>query len=319
MKAAVVGERGKPPAYLDFPDPSARQGECLLQVVASALSRTTKSRASGAHYESPSDFPFVAGIDGVGRQGDGTRVYFAFPRPPYGSLAEQTAVDVSHCVTLPSALSDVQAAALANPGISSWAACEERARLRQGETVLVNGATGVAGRLAIQVAKSLGAAKVVATGRNLGALESVQQLGADTVVPLGPDRERLEKDLAREFSQGVDVVLDYLWGPSAEQLLVAAARYGPDNRPVRYVSIGSAAAGNITLPSAVLRSSAISIMGSGTGSVPLEGLVAILRRLFQAAADRRWEVAVQPVPLSEIGSVWSKEDSGPRVVLTVGP
>lgn len=317
MKAAVVRERGKPPAYLDFPDPSARQGECLLQVVASALSRTTKSRASGAHYDSPSDFPFVAGIDGVGRRGDATRVYFVFPRPPYGSLAELTVVDAGHCVMLPSTLSDAQAAAVANPGISSWAACEERAQLRPGETVLVNGASGVAGRLAIQVAKYLGARKVVATGRNLGALQSAPQLGADTLIPLGLEPENLEKKLASEFQEGVDVVLDYLWGPSAEQLLVAAARYGPDNRPLRYVSIGSAAGGNITLPSAVLRSSGISLMGSGTGSIPTQALVAMLGRLFRAAADQHWEVAIQPTPLSQLENVWSKDDAGPRVVLTV--
>ncbi len=312
-----MGERGQSPAYLDFPDPSPRQGELLLKVAASALSRTTKSRASGAHYDSPSDFPFVAGIDGVGRREDGTRVYFAFPRPPYGSLAEQTVVDVNRCLILPSTLSDVQAAALANPGISCWAACEERARLRQGETVLVNGATGVAGRLAIQVAKHLGAQKVVATGRNLEALEAVKQLGADTIIPLGLEPESLEKNLATVFGHGVDVVLDYLWGPSAEQLLVAAARHGPNDRPLRYVSIGSVAGGSITLPSAVLRSSGISLMGSGTGSVSIQGLVPMLGRLFRAAADRRWEVAVQPVPLSEIGTVWSKGDGGPRIVLTV--
>lgn len=317
MKAAVVRELGQSPAYLDFPDPSPGQGEFLVKVAASALSRTTKSRASGAHYDSPSDFPFVAGIDGVGRREDGNRVYFAFPRPPYGSLAEQTVVDVNRCVILPSTLSDEQAAALANPGISCWAACEERARLRPGETVLVNGATGVAGRLAVQVAKYLGAQRVVATGRNLEALEAVKRLGADTIIPLRLEPESLERSLAMEFGQGVDVVLDYLWGPSAELLLVAAARHGPDDRPLRYVSIGSVAGGSITLPSAVLRSSGISLMGSGTGSISLQGLVAMIGRLFKAAADQRWEVAVQPAPLSAIETVWSKDDAGPRIVLTI--
>lgn len=318
MKAAVVRARGQSPAYLDFPAPSPHPGESLLRIATSALSRTTKSRASGAHYGSPSDFPFVAGVDGVGRREDGTRVYFVFPRPPYGSLAEQTVVDANRCLPVPSRLTDVQAAALANPGISSWAACEERARLSRGETVLVNGATGVAGRLAVQVAKYLGAGKVVATGRSLEALRTVKPLGADTVLPLDLEAESFEKNLAAEFGQGVDVVLDYLWGPSAERLLVAAARHGPEGRPLRYVSIGSVAGGTITLPSAVLRSSGISLLGSGTGSVSIARLVSMLGRLLQAAADQHWEVAAQSVPLSEIGAVWSKDDGGPRVVLTIG-
>ncbi len=317
MKAAVVGERGQSPAYRDFPDPTPRSGEFLVKLAASALSRTTKSRASGAHYDSPSDFPFVAGIDGVGWRGDGTRVYFAFPRPPYGSLAEQTVVDANRCVVLPSTLSDVQAAALANPGIACWAACEERARLRPGETVLVNGATGVAGRLAVQVARHLGARRVVATGRNLEALETVKRLGADVITPLSGEPETVEKNLAMVFGQGVDVVLDYLWGPSAEQLLVAAARHGPNDRPLRYVSIGSVTGASITLPSAVLRSSGMSLMGSGTGSIPIEGLISMMGRFFKAAAEEHWEVAVHSVPLSEVGTVWSHDDGGPRIVLTV--
>ena len=94
------------------------------------------------------------------------RVYFVLPRAPYGSMAEQAVVPSAHCVPLPDELDDVTAAAIANPGMSSWAAYTERARLKAGETVLVNGATGTAGRLAVQIAKYLGARKVIATGRN---------------------------------------------------------------------------------------------------------------------------------------------------------
>ena len=319
MKGAVVRQRGQPPAYEDFPAPSSRHGEIVLFPIASALSRTTKSRASGAHYDSPTDLPFVAGIDGVGRREDGTHVYFAFPRPPFGSLAEQTVVEESHCIVLPHALSDVQAAALANPGVSCWAALEERARLRSGETVLVNGATGVAGRLAVSVSKFLGAGKIVATGRNLDALETLTRQGADVTIPLGQDAGTLEQQLAAVFADGVDVVLDYLWGHSAEQLLVAAARHGPEGRSLRYVSIGSVAGGEISLPSAVLRSSDITLQGSGTGSLPLARLVPLMDRLFGAAANLHWEVSVQTIPLSEIGTVWTRGDAGPRIVVTIGP
>ena len=136
---------------------------------------------------------------------------------------------------LPDELDDVTAAAIANPGMSSWAAYAERAKLKAGETVLVNGATGTAGRLAVQIAKHLGAGKVIATARNADALKSVAALGADVTIPLVDDEAALEESFRQEFAQGVDVVIDYLWGKSAERLLIAGGQGrkggGPD--PVR--------------------------------------------------------------------------------------
>ena len=140
-------------------------------MTAAAISHVVKSRASGAHYSASGQFPFVVGIDGVGRLDDGRRVYFVLPRAPYGSMAEQTVAPSAQCLALPDDLDDVTAAAIANPGMSSWAAYKERAKLKAGETVLVNGATGTAGRLAVQIAKHLGAKKVIATARNADALE----------------------------------------------------------------------------------------------------------------------------------------------------
>jgi NADPH:quinone reductase-like Zn-dependent oxidoreductase len=153
----------------------------------------------------------VVGIDGVGRLDDGDRVYFVLPRAPHGSMAERTVVASAQCIALPDELDDVTAAAIANPGMSSWAAYTERARLKAGETVLVNGATGTAGRLAVQIAKHLGAKKVIATARNADALEPVRALGADVTIPLGENEAALERCLMAQFSEGVDVVIDYLW------------------------------------------------------------------------------------------------------------
>ena len=108
----------------------------------------------------------MAGAEGVGRAADGRRVYFVLPETPFGALAEKSLVRSEHCVTVPDLLEDVTAAAIANPGMSAWAALVERARLRPGETVLINGATGTAGRLAVQLAKRLGAGRVIGTARN---------------------------------------------------------------------------------------------------------------------------------------------------------
>jgi NADPH:quinone reductase-like Zn-dependent oxidoreductase len=159
MKAAIVVEAGKTPIYSDFREPQPAPGEVRVTVSAAALSNVVKGRASGRHYSSSGNLPFVVGIDGVGRLDDGRRVYFVLPEAPFGSMSEQTVVPLAQCVALPDELDDATAAAIANPGMSAWAALRERAELATGETVLVNGATGTAGRLAVQIAKHMGAKK----------------------------------------------------------------------------------------------------------------------------------------------------------------
>jgi NADPH:quinone reductase-like Zn-dependent oxidoreductase len=316
MKAAVVTQSGEPPAYEDFPEPSPASGEQRIRVTAAALSHVTRSRAAGTHYSATGQFPFVVGVDGVGRLEDGSRVYFALPRPPYGSMADWTVASASQCVPLPDDLDDVTAAALANPGMSSWAAYCERARLKPGETVLVNGATGAAGRLAVQIAKHLGAGKVIATGRNVEALQEVAELGADVTLPLVEDGDALEDSVKAQFAARVDVVIDYLWGASAERLLIAAARTAEDGVPIRFVQIGAVSGPNITLPSAVLRAAAIELMGSGIGSIARERFVDTVTELLHVASSAGFKIATRSVPLAEVQATWAETDSRRRTVLT---
>jgi NADPH:quinone reductase-like Zn-dependent oxidoreductase len=316
MKAAIVEKIGKTPVYGDFAELVPSSGENLITVTAAAISHVVKSRASGTHYSSSDQFPFIVGIDGVGRLNDGSRVYFILPKAPYGSMAEQTVVPSAQCLPLPDGLDDLTAAAIANPGMSSWAAYTERARLKVGETVLVNGATGTAGRLAVQIAKHLGAKKVIATGRNADALRSVAALGADVTIPL-VESEALEDSFKEQFAAGVDVVIDYLWGKSAECLLIAGAKAGVEAVPIRFVQIGSSSGSDITLPSAVLRSSAIELMGSGIGSIPLDRLVNAISGLLQATVPSGFKIAVKPVPLSEVEQAWIEDDSTQRTVFIV--
>ena len=202
MKAAVVMGAGRTPVYAEFSEPEPAAGESRIAVAAAAISQVVKSRASGKHYSSSGRFPFVVGIDGVGRLDDGSRVYFVFPRAPCGSMAERAVVPSARCVPVPDELDDVTAAAIANPGMSSWAAYAERAKLKAGETVLVNGATGTAGRLAVQIAKHLGAGKVIATARNAEALKSVAALGADVTIPLVDDEAALEDRFSAVRARG---------------------------------------------------------------------------------------------------------------------
>ena len=266
----------------------AGAGEEVVTVSASALSHFSKSRSAGSHYSSDGVFPAVAGAEGVGRTADGRRVYFVLPEAPYGALAEKALVDAERCVAIPDEVDDITAAAIGNPGMSAWAGLVERARLQAGETVLVNGATGTAGRIAVQLAKYLGAGKVIATGRNVEGLEEVKALGADVVIPfalgaLHPlGAKRYEEALVEQFEQGVDVVIDYVWGESAKTVIVAIAKAVEDATPVRFVHVGGVSREeNVELPGAALRSSAIVLMGSGLKSVPLSGLRDAIRSVLK--------------------------------------
>jgi len=317
MKAAIVIGPGQTPVYADFAEPQPSATDARIAVTAAAISPLVKSRASGAHYSSSGDFPFIVGIDGVGRLDDGSRVYFALPQAPFGSMAQRAVVPRAQILALPDGVDDLTAAAIANPGMSSWAALTERAKIKIGETVLVNGAAGTSGRLAVQIAKHLGAGKVIATARNADALVSVAKLGADVTIPLVDNDAVLERSFAAQFAEGVDVVLDYLWGKSAELLLIAAAKAGPDAIPIRFVQVGSASGSAINLPSAVLRSSAIELMGSGIGSVTVARLVGCVGELLRATVDSNFQIAFRTAPLSDVADAWLSDESARRTVFRV--
>lgn len=315
MKAAVVKAAGVAPVYTDFDRPEPLPAHRIVEVAASALSHVTRSKASGTHYSSSGAFPFVAGLDGVGRDAaDGQRVYFFWPRAPFGAMAEQCLVSDAHCVRLPDTIDDVTAAAIAIPGMSSWAALVERAKFAAGETVLVNGATGTSGRLAVQIARHLGAKRIIATGRDADVLESLKALGADAVISLRQEPDALSRAFEAQYREGVDVVLDYVWGASALSLLTAAARTLSEDAPLRFVQIGSVSGGEIALPSAVLRAAPISLLGSGIGSVPLSGVLHAMREVFEAAGPAGLKIAAQAIPLAEVGAHWADIDASRRVV-----
>jgi NADPH:quinone reductase-like Zn-dependent oxidoreductase len=231
-------------------------------------------------------------------------------------MAEKVVVPSSHCTIVPDGLDDITAAAIAIPGMSSWVALKERANFTAGETVIVNGATGTSGRLAVQVAKYLGAKKIIATGRQAATLQSIKALGADETILLNKNRDAMENAFKEQFVGGVDVVLDYLWGQSAESLLIAGSRAGTD-KPIRFIQIGTASGANITLSGAILRSTAIELKGSGLGSVPVHRIVRGIEEVLHAAVDGRFEMAIKPVPLSQVEQAWSSDAYMPRVVFTI--
>jgi NADPH:quinone reductase-like Zn-dependent oxidoreductase len=321
MKAAIVTAPRMKPSYGEFHGPVRREGLEVVTVTAAALTNLTKGRASGSHYSADNHYPFVPGVDGVGTLGNGRRVYFAMPEPPFGAMAEQTLVDMRRTITLPDNLDDV-AAALANPGMSCFAALVERARFQAGETVLINGATGAAGLVAVQVAKQLGARKVIVTGRNAQELEALRSLGADVVIPfdLRPEHlqgvDHFEEALTGAFADGLDVVVDYLWGTSARTIIVAVAKAVEDAHSVRFIQVGEASREPVELPGAALRSSAIQIMGSGLKSVPLPKLLGGIRQTFDLAAHGKLYLPTRVVPLSTVEENWDAIGK-PRLVFAL--
>lgn len=317
MNAAVVETFDRPPRYGEFADPVAGDGEVLIRVSAAGLHPIVKRLANGSHYGSSGELPFVPGVDGVGRLEDGSRVYFGATRKPYGTFAERGVTASWMCVPLPEALDDVTAAALANPAMSSWAALTARAKFVSGESVLILGATGVAGQLAVQIARRLGAKRVVAGGRNPKALAKLAALGADAVISLDQERDALVGSFRQALADAkIDVVLDYLWGQPAECLLQAISQKGLGHAAsrIRYVQIGGSAGPTISLAAATLRSSGLELLGSGFGSASLEQIMQAVSELFHEAAKTPFESAVKAASLRDVETLWNANEEGTRLV-----
>jgi NADPH2:quinone reductase len=317
MHAAVVRAFDAPPSYAEFADPIPEAGELAVTVTAAGLHPIVKSLANGTHYGSTGDLPFVPGVDGVGRLEDGTRVFFGGGHSPYGTMAERSLASKAICIPLPEGLDDTTAAGLANPAMSSWVALSARAKFVAGESVLILGATGVAGQLAVQIAKRRGARRVVGAGRNPEALASLKTLGADTVISLEQEQDALVAAFRGEFAgEGVDVVLDYLWGQPAESALKAIAQKGLSKLAarVRFVQIGSSAGQTISLNAATLRSSGLELLGSGFGSASLDQIKAAIGEFFKTAAEEPFQFSVKTAPLSEVEALWNSPERGSRLV-----
>jgi NADPH:quinone reductase-like Zn-dependent oxidoreductase len=315
MHAAMVEDFSRPPRYRETATPVANEGEVLVKVRAAALSNLVRGQANGSHYSSSKTLPFTPGNDGVGLTGtEGERVYFFSPRLPYGSMAEYTVVAKDMTIPVPANIDDVDAAALGNPGIATWGSLLCRAKLQAGEALLINGATGTAGRQAIQVAKYLGASKIIATGRNREALEELETLGVNEVIHLRESEDALLRSFRSAVGE-VQVVLDFLWGPSAELILKAAAGHGAAegmNR-IRFVQVGSISDSSITLPAHVLRSSGVELLGSGLGSLSSEQILQSLRAMFAAASAVQFSIGVEPIPLAQVEEAWVRPEEG-RIV-----
>ncbi|MGB3870438.1 MAG: zinc-binding alcohol dehydrogenase family protein [Flavobacteriales bacterium] len=317
MKAAVLHAFGEAPRYEEFAEPVAQENEEVLEVKAASLKNIDRGLARGAHYDSHSQLPTIVGVDGLAVMSGGTRVYCGAPHAPYGMMAERVPIGKRYRFPVPDGVDDATAAALPNAAMSGWLALSERAELLAGETVLVMGATGVSGKLAVRIAKHLGAGRVVAAGRNVKVLEQLWDHGADAILPLQEEPERMSRAFLAEKGDGYDVVLDYIWGAPMEVLLHALTGHDLEGAPyrTRIVQVGDMAGRSIQLAAGTLRSSAIELMGSGGGSVSPSAMAAVIPKIFALAEQGILTIDTEVLPLSDVQAAWDRPlQSGRRIV-----
>ncbi|MQA73874.1 MAG: zinc-binding dehydrogenase [Solirubrobacterales bacterium] len=297
MHAAVVTSFDTPPRYLEHPEPVARsKGEVVVEVLAAGLHPRVRSQANGSHYTSTDEPPLVPGIDGVVRDPTGRLRYTVLDDTALGTMAERTVIDLDRSVVLPKGIDPVQIAAAMNPAMSAWIALRRRVDFRRRQRVLILGATGNAGRMAIQVAKRLGASQVIAAGRNPARLAELAGLGADQSCTLDELAEAAD----------VDVVIDCVWGqPTARAMADILTARRDRGAPLTWIEMGSVAGPEAPIPSAALRSARLQIVGSGIGSVPGRDFVKELPKLASAVADGGFDVRARAVPLVEVQHAWT--------------
>ena len=307
MKAAVVTDFAQPPHYADFPEPSAGKDGVVVEVLAAGLHPRVRSQAGGFHYTSTGELPLVPGVDAVVRDPEGKIRYAVLDDSTLGSMAERTVIELDRSVVLPDEVDPVVVAAAMNPAMSSWVALRQRIDFGRGQSVLILGATGNAGRMAIQVAKRFGASEVIAVGRDRAKLAELSALGADLALPFEEVAEAAD----------VDVVIDYLWGEPTGQAMVDLLTHRSDrSKPLTWLEIGAVAGPEAAIPAAALRSARLQIVGSGIGSVPGRDFVKELPQLAEAVAHGAFDVHARAVALAQVTEAWtSTAGTSDRVVL----
>jgi len=321
MKAAVLHHFGSIPRYEDFPDPTPEKDEILVQVKAVALENIDKAMAKGTHYASRQflpKLPAIVGSDGIAMRGDGRLVGFGGLRPPYGAMAEKAVFPKAYHVPIPDGVDAATAATVPGSTLTSLFPLKWGAKLQPDETVLINGATGFAGKLAIQVARLLGAQRVIGTGRNALALEKLRELGADAVIDLKQSDANVVEAFKREAgASGDQVILDFIWGHPTELLLEALVprELSFAKHRVRLVQIGEMAGPTISLEASALRTSGLEILGAGSSLAP-EAIAEGTQQVWEWIRAGKLLADIEQVPLRDVESAWKRTDiHGKRIVI----
>jgi len=321
MKAAVIQKFGDTPQYQDFPYPTTGVDDVVIQVKAVALENFDKMTAKGTHYASKQifpQFPAIVGHSGVGTLEDGALVFFGGAKPPYGTMAETAVVPEiykAYITPVPQGIDVAVAASLPASALTSLLPLRWGTPLQFGETVLVNGATGVSGKIAIQIAKLLGAGRIVGTGRDDEGLHSIIALGADAAIDIKQSDKEITEAFMKEAGKGYDVVLDYLWGHPAELLLrmLVPKKAGFAVHKTRFVQIGEAAGPTISLSAETIRTSGVEIKGAG--KVPPDAISEAFKQTWEWIIAGKLSIDIEKASLRDIAEAWGRKVEGKRVVI----
>ena len=310
----MIERYGEPPVLRDVPEPTV-DGATLVEVIAAPLNPVDLSIASGKFYAGSPPTPYVPGGEGIGRLlqngKPGPRVYFRAVLPN-GALAERAVVSQSQTVPIPDSVPDGVAAALGTPGIAAYLALTRRAQLKAGETVLILAASGVLGSCAVQVARLLGAGRIVAGARDEQQLARARELGADAIVDL-KQTDGLS-DRIREASGGqLNVVIDPVWGVPGVAALEAMSPFG------RSVQLGQSAGPEAVVKSGILRGRYLSILGYTNFLVPWEEQAAAYWTLVDWATSGKLKVEFEVLPLEAAPDAWKRQASSPHRKLALSP
>ena len=314
MRAAVLHGHGQPPQYGRHPVPRRTEGQALIRVTAAPVNPLDLLCASGVSYFGGPALPYVPGTQGVGviEQADtlpaGQRVWFsgsAGMAPGDGTMAEYYVAEESAIVALPDSVSDDLVAALGLSAIAAWMALTWRGGLQTGEHVLVLGASGTVGQVGIQVARLLGAGRVIGACRDAQGRQRATELGADAVVDLTGDASEIASRLTEATGGRLDLVLDPVWGQPAEAATRVLSTRG------RLVNLGSGAGQQANLSSATLRGGELSVLGYTNNRLSPEQKAAALLEILGHAAHGRIDADRETLPLADVGSGWARCGKAP--------
>ena len=308
MKAAVLAEFAKAPTFTDFEEPVARGDQVVVEMAAAAVHHLDLAKASGTFYLGAPPLPSVPGYDGVGRLRDGRRVFIDGSESPFGTWAQRSLASTENLLDVADDIDDVTAAALGNSGLTAWLALAWRAPVQPDQTVLVLGAAGAVGTVAVQAAKVLGARRVIAAVQE----GEVAPPGADATVTLSAGTDWSSAFRAAS-SGGVDLIIDPVWGQPALEAIKAAAR------GARLVQIGHMAGETLQIPAAILRANAVDIRGHAIFHAPLQARRDGYLRLTEHAARGDITVPHETVPLAGVGGAWDRQKAGAGTKLVLVP
>ncbi|MBJ7472204.1 MAG: zinc-binding dehydrogenase [Solirubrobacteraceae bacterium] len=310
MRAAYIESYGQTPSIRDLPEP---EGELAVgKVLAAGINPVDLMISGGEYYAIRPKPPYTPGLEGVAEREDGSRVYFGRPGDlKHGSLAEQLLLDPAECFDLPDGTDPATAIGCGIAGIAAYLSVMDRGAIQAGEKVIVTGATGAAGRLAVQLAKNAGAAQVIAVGRNAEALEQVKALGADETVRFHGPLYMHQVDLRDLTDGGADLIIDFTWGAPAMAALNCAAK------DARLIQVGNAASLGVGVSATELRRGNFVIKGYSNWNETLERKQEAFTELLGQVAAGTLKLHTEAVGLDDVPSAWERQATSPGAKLVV--